>query len=184
MNRRLLDYSPEIEAFDSPEMRVDRHARHASGNEMQRAAELLEHLEAGELEGYLVELIDRAGGPAVRPATSSLANLLGRAARHLLQHNDSPSIALAGRVFGIELEGLSPEDQSFEVARRVVRLTTAAAQRVEPTHAARSPQAAARRAAASAARTLAPGLLAPPAHSTQPTGFWFRRGRQLIVLNP
>src|SRR6185369_10395981 len=57
MNRSLLDYRPEIEAFESPEALAD---RHASGNEMQRAAELLEHLETGELEGYLVELIDRA----------------------------------------------------------------------------------------------------------------------------
>jgi hypothetical protein len=26
-----------------------------------------------------------------------------------------------GRMFGLELEGLSPEDQEFEVARRVVK---------------------------------------------------------------
>ncbi|HEX3139670.1 MAG TPA: hypothetical protein VHQ87_06430, partial [Rhizobacter sp.] len=61
---------------------------------------------------------------------------------------------------------------------------TAAAQRMAPADAELSPQAAAQRAAASAARTHAPGLLASPAPSTRPTGTWFRRGRHLIVLNP
>jgi len=184
MKRSLLDYSPEIEAFESPGRLADRHAKHASGNELQRAAELLEHLEAGELEGYLVELIDRAAGSRSRPGTRALAGILGRTAKRLLQHDDSSSMGLAGRVFGIELEGLSAEDQAFEVARRIVRLATAAAQRVAPADTELSPQAVATRAAASAARTHAPGLLAPPAPGTQRTGTWFRRGRHLVLLNP
>ncbi len=161
MNRSLLDYSPEIEAFASPEAAVDRHAKHTSGSEMQRAAELLEHAEAGELEGYLVGLIDRAAGSRARPETRALASVLARTAQRLFQHTDSSSMASAGRIFDLELEGLSAEDQAFEVARRFVRLATAAAQRVAPADAALSPHAVARRAAASAARTYAPGLLIP-----------------------
>jgi len=42
-------------------------------------------MEIAELEGYLVELIDRAGRPADRPVTSALADILARAARRLMR---------------------------------------------------------------------------------------------------
>ena len=86
-----------------------------------------------------------------------------------------------GRIFGLELEGMSGEDQEFEVARRFVRLAASAAQKA----------AAARSAVAAAARRHAPGLLSPSVGGTLSTAYgggrarwgrWVRRGRKIIVL--
>ena len=60
---------PDIDAFEGSVMALDRQAAlSAANNEMRHAAELLERVDEGELEAYLVELIDRSGGPADRPA--------------------------------------------------------------------------------------------------------------------
>jgi hypothetical protein len=92
----------------------------------------------------------------------------------------------AGRMFGLELEGLSPEDQEFEVARRFVRLAgTAAANAAEASPAA-PPQQVAQQAIAAAAQAHAPGLTAVmrrPAHRGRGrSGRWIRRGRTIILL--
>lgn len=154
MHRTLLDYHPGIDVFESQEIGPDLQA-----DEMALAAELLDHVDEGELEGYLVELIDRAGRTANRPVRRALAAILGRTARTLLPRTGAPPLKSAGRVFGLELEGLSPEDQSFEVARHFLRFASEAARRAGRSAGAASPHAAAMHAVASAARTLAPGLL-------------------------
>jgi uncharacterized protein (DUF697 family) len=89
----------------------------------------------------------------------------------------------AGRMFGLELEGLSPEDQEFEVARRVVRLAGDAAKTAtKAPPSAPAPQVA-QAAVAAAARKHAPGLIAG---SRRPMrrgrgGKWVRRGRTIIL---
>ncbi len=96
----------------------------------------------------------------------------------------------AGRIFGLELEGLSPEDQEFETARRFVRLAASAA-----TNAARGSQTAAapqqivRSALVRAARRHAPGLLRPGAGLAAAgaaagghSGRWVRRGNRIVLL--
>ena len=183
MDRSLLEYRPEINAFERRETAVDQQASLSEHDEMRDAAELLERLDEGELEGYLVELIDRAGGAADQPVTTALAAILGRSARRLLRRTGATPAALAGRVFGLELEGLSPEDQEFEVARHFVRFASEAARRVGRGAGAGSPRAEAERAAASAAQTLAPGLVPARAGSGRSAGYWVRRGHQVIVLN-
>ena len=60
--------------------------------------------------------------------------------------------AAAGNLFGLELEGMSPEDQEFEVARRFVRFAGAAARNARRS---RNPRAA----LTAAARRFAPGFL-------------------------
>jgi hypothetical protein len=127
MDRPLLDYRPEIEAFEASAP-PDRQAA-SQAAEMQHAVEVLERIDDGELDGYLVELIDRAGGPDDRSVTRALAGILGRVARRLLPRTGAPPAAAAGQVFGLELEGLSPEDQAFEVARHFVRFASEAARR-------------------------------------------------------
>ncbi len=59
----------------------------------------------------------------------------------------------------MELEGLSPQDQEFEVARRFVRFAGSATKKAvqAPPHV--PPQQAAKKAAISAARKHAPGLV-------------------------
>ena len=141
MDRSLLEYRPEIEIFESPVTTLDRQAGLAAVEEMQHAAELLDRVDEGELEGYLLELIDRAGGTVDRPVRTALASILGRAARRLVRRTGAPPIASAGRTFGLELEGLSPEDQAFEVARHFVRFASEAARRAGRAAGAGSPQA-------------------------------------------
>ncbi len=70
-------------------------------------------------------------------------------------------VAIAGSRLGLELEGLSREDQEFQIARRLVRFVEAAL-RGAARAAERDPEAAARRALAAAAARLAPGLAHPP----------------------
>jgi hypothetical protein len=184
MDRSLLEYRPEIEAFEGPETSFHGQPALSATDEMQQAAELLERIDEDELEGYLVELIDRAGRSTGPPVVNALAGILGRVARRLLGPTGAPTAASAGQVFGLELEGLSAEDQAFELARHFVRFASEAARQTGRAVDAGSPQAVARRAASAAARSLAPGLLAPPAGDARPAGTWFRRGRQFIVLSP
>jgi hypothetical protein len=127
MDRLLLDYRPELELFEES-VTPDRQAA-SQATEMQHAVEVLERVDDGELDDYLVELIDRAGGPGDQSVTRALAAILGRVARRLLPRTGAPPAAAAGRVFGLELEGLSLEDQAFEVARHFVRFASEAARR-------------------------------------------------------
>ena len=184
MDRSLLEYRPQIEAFESAKSALYWKPVLSTNDEMQHAAELLERLDEGELDGYLVELIDRAGRPTGRSVVNALAGILGRTARRLLGQTAAPTAAAAGQIFGLELEGLSPEDQAFEIARHFVRFASEAARQTGLAVGAGSPQAVARRAASAAARSLAPGLLAAPGGNVMSSGIWFRRGRQFIVLNP
>jgi hypothetical protein len=115
----------------------------------------------------------------------------------------------ATKVFGLEVEGLSAEDQDFEIARRYVRFAAAAANKAGRMPAGSDPTRAAQRAVRSAARRYAPGLLRPgkgrprrPGRLPRPGfggqaaygpppevpvipshGHWQRRGRQVIVFN-
>jgi hypothetical protein len=65
----------------------------------------------------------------------------------------------AGRMFGLELEGLSAEDRRFEVERRFVRFASATTKNALSAPPAANPQTVAKRAAAMAGRRLAPGLI-------------------------
>jgi hypothetical protein len=105
----------------------------------------------------------------------------------------------AGRLLGLELEGLSPEDREFAVARQLVRFAGAASRLACSGPQGTQPRARALRAAALASRSFAPGLL-PALRRTKPpaprgpapgpsasrrwprTGRWLRRGRAIVLL--
>ncbi len=92
----------------------------------------------------------------------------------------------AGRLFGLELEGLSPEDQEFEVARQFVRFAGSAARRAMLAPSSSNPDAVAKAAIMGAASRYAPGLLSK-ARTTIPSGTgrsgrWIRRGRKIILM--
>ncbi|MBX3606675.1 MAG: hypothetical protein KF788_15455 [Piscinibacter sp.] len=176
MRSSLLDYEPEIyHLLPAP-------ALSAQAEELASAAELLERLDrstAGVVdEAYIVELIDKAvadaapGRPRLsRPTAGALAHVLGVAAQRVLRPGRAARIGAMGRLFALELEGLSPEDQLFEVSRQFVRLIRESARRAVPLDerrmrlnlpAARTAAAsalAARRAVHAAAVELAPGLV-------------------------
>jgi hypothetical protein len=211
MNRLLLGYSPDFDVYeDAP------HARLASGRterEPQRfeaqstelAAEFLEVVGrpgSAALLDRLVRSAARASGRALKDAVATeLVGLLQKAARRALPALHAPGAAGAGtasawasRFFGIEVEGLSPEDQEFEAARRFVQLTMEAARHAALAPARLTPAAAARQAAALAAKRYAPGWLstdaqAPASTAMRPSpsfasaGQWVRHGPGVIVLN-
>ena len=147
--------------------------------EMELAAELLEVSNEEELDRFLGKMF-RGIGRVVRrvgriPVFRQLGGILKGVARKALPMVGgalgtmvAPGLgtaiggalgSMAGRMFEMELEGLSAEDQEFEVARRYVRLAASAAQRaaMAPPHV--PPQIVAQRAFNAAARLYAPGLV-------------------------
>ena len=161
--------------------------------EMQLAAELLEITDESELDQFIGKLLKRAARTAGRGLHSSLGGTLGGYLKGAVKQalpmvggalgnllapgvggdTGSRLAAAAGNLFGLELEGLSPEDQEFEVARRFVRFAGAGARNARGFRASTPPQIAARRALGAAARRHAPGFLRrhkprPPQHPQHP----------------
>lgn len=69
---------------------------------------------------------------------------------------------MVGKALGLELEGMSPEDKEFEVAKGYVRFAKDAIQRASSNRNPRnSPGATARHAMTTAAKRYAPGFLSP-----------------------
>jgi hypothetical protein len=182
--------------------------------EMELAAELLAVSDEAELDQFLGDLIKKAGqaiGKAVKsPLGHKLGGFLKGAAKKVLPVAAgalgtivggpvggmlaSKAASAAGDAFGLELEGLSPEDQEFEAARHFVRFAGEAARHACKTPGGAEPQAAARKAVMKAAHRFAPGLLraadqapqseiaAPPRQHRPMTGRWVREGQRVVLL--
>lgn len=188
--------------------------------EIEMAAELLSLSQDQELDQFLGNLIRRAGkaaGQLVRsPVGKALGGLLRQAAKKALpvvgkavgSYFGGPAggaigskLATAGgQIFGLEVEGMSGEDQEFQVARRFIRLAGEAANQAAQTPAAGSPQQAARKALAAAARKHAPGLLrngngngngaafggaasgTAAGAKRRRSGRWIRSGNKIVLL--
>jgi hypothetical protein len=195
-----LEFAPEEELegpFDEAE-------------EMELAADLLEITDEAELDQFIGKLIKRAGraaGQFVKSSTGrALGGILKDAAKKALPVIGgalggyvAPKIGTsakrgrkfgtqvasgAGALFGLELEGLSPEDLEFELARGFVRFAGAAAKQAAQAPAGLSPPAAAKTAAVAAARRFAPGMLgsAGAAIGAGQSGRWIRRGRVIVLF--
>jgi hypothetical protein len=180
--------------------------------EMELASEMLEITNEAELDRFLAGLIEHAGRTVGRfagsPAGQALGGILKAAAKRVLPilgsaiggylggqrgaQFGSQVTSAASRIFGLELEGLSPEDQEFEVARRYVRFAGEALKNLALAPTTADPSAAANTAAVAAARTHAPGLLQaapaippePPPSSrlpVGPSGRWVRRGNKIVL---
>ncbi|HTD16135.1 MAG TPA: hypothetical protein VK673_13215 [Chthoniobacterales bacterium] len=152
--------------------------------EIDAAGELLNVTNEEELEQFLGDLVNTVAGAAKNfadsPAGSQLVGVLKGAASQALPmvgaaiggrfggpagaRIGSQLAQTAGQVFGLELEGLSPEDQEFELARRFVRFASSTTH-----HWARRGWSA-WTAARHAARHHAPGLFGPH------PGFRYRHG--------
>lgn len=146
--------------------------------EMELASELLEIESEEELDEFLGDIISsasRAAGDFLRSsAGKALTGAVKDVARKALpnigrtiggvfgrQGGDIGArlASQAGSLFGLELEGLSPEDQEFEVARQFVRFTQKAAEEASQATGSGPPQQVAQQAVQQAARRYAPGLL-------------------------
>jgi uncharacterized protein (DUF697 family) len=198
------EFEYEEQESDEEEMGVFDEAE-----EMDLAAELLSVSDDAELEQFLGKLIKRAGRAARRivrsPTGRALGGILKGAAKKAVPvvgrvlgtvaggpaggAAGSRLASSAGRVFGLELEGLSPEDQEFEVARRFVRFSGEAAKNAAEVPPDVDPGTAAKAATVAAARKHAPGLVRPRPGATTGeqgsgrSGRWVRRGRKIVLLN-
>ena len=180
-------------------------------DEMTLAAELLDIRSEEELDQFLGNVFKKVTSfarkaipPGVRSALGGALKgmarqglpMLGRAVGSWAGGARGGDIGArvasqAGRFFGLELEGLSPEDREFEIARQYVRLASTAAEQALQAPPGTSPQVAAQNALAAAARVHAPGLLAGQARAagngsggqgSQRSGRWVRKGRTIVLI--
>ena len=207
------------ETTEAPEYTEESGAPESPFNEeeeMELAAELLGVQSEEQLDEFLGKLFKKAVGAVKRfaksPVGGSLFKILKGAAKTALPmlgtaagaalggplgaHLGGTVAGAAGKAFGLELEGLSPEDQEFEVARRYVRFAGSASQAATEAAATAPPSVAATRGAVAAARRHAPGLIRPYGarpggrpHAggcscgTATSGEWVRRGGNIVLLN-
>jgi hypothetical protein len=171
MTRALLAFNPEAYGTRGSSLLfgVPVPDRHRLGTlpeleELEQAVQFLETQSAPQIAGVLTRVIRRAGDPALDPAIArQLLERLVRAGAMVRTALEAPSRA-AGTpispeaIFGTELEGLSPEDQELETARRFVRFAAAAARMAVRAAPGAPPEAIARHAERTAAQRLAPGL--------------------------
>jgi len=180
--------------------------------QMEMAAELLGISSEAELDRFLGDFIKRAGqavGSFVRsPTGQALGGILKGAAKQALPtigsaiggyfggptgaQLGSQAASAAGRLFGLELEGLSSEDREYEVARGFVRFASEAVKNAALAPPSQDPRTVANAAAVTAAQMYAPGLLqappgmqpAAPTSSRLPMGYtgrWIRRGNKIVL---
>ncbi|MEM1020127.1 MAG: hypothetical protein AAGJ09_06510 [Pseudomonadota bacterium] len=176
--------------------------------ELELANELLEIESDEELDQFLGRLVRRAARGVRRFARSRVGRRLGRRLKSLARR----ALPIAGRAIGtafggpvggavgrrvgsfasrlfeLEIEAMSPEDQELEVARRFVRLAGSATQ--EAIHAAQTqgPDDAAEAGLMAAARRHAPGLLRQLRGGGRGgrrgrSGRWVRRGNSITLMN-
>lgn len=91
----------------------------------------------------------------------------------------------AGSMFGLEVEGLSQEDQQFEVAKQFVRLAADATKNAVTAPPNMDANRAVRQAITQAAQRFAPGLLGRGGQSRgrASSGRWVRKGSNIVLLN-
>jgi hypothetical protein len=180
--------------------------------ETELATELLSVSNEEELEEFLGKLfrkVKRAAGKFIKSPTGNLLkNFLKGLARKVLPIAGTAlggivggpigaglagkATQMVGKALGLELEGLSPEDKEFEVAKGYVRYAKDAINRAASDRNQRySPKSVARSAMTNAARKYAPGFLSPgfadsfrrfPA-GRRIRGTWARRRDGAIVIH-
>jgi len=200
MPNQLLRYKPEmelpgLELSASRPTQLIRSSAHEEAQEMGLAAELLETNSPHSLHNFLRQLISNSGLSEASPRHKALYPYLLRIIRMTAPMAgsglDHRLAAAAARIFRLELEGLSPEDQEFEVARRLVRFAQAAARETIRQSSSHNVKAAVTTALRNVAQRYAPGLslvLTKPAvisHGDTPrsasNGQWYRKGHQIFV---
>jgi hypothetical protein len=140
------------------EVRSDQELDHFLGSFIKKAVGTIGKALSSPVGQALGGVLKQVAKKALPIAGGALGTFLGGPAGGLV---GSKLASMAGDVFGLEYEGLSPEDRDFEVARRFVRFAGHAAKRAARAPRQMPPRAAAKAAVVEAARRYAPGLLAP-----------------------
>lgn len=203
------DNEEELLAFDHENEAGDYEEEFGGGTseerEIELAAELLGVSDEQELDQFLGKIMRGARGILRTPAGQKLKDLLRKTAAKALPRAGQAIgryfggdrgaafggqvAAAGGQLFGLELEGLSPEDRELQVAQRFVRLAGDAAQKLSDAPSSGNPTHAAQNAFLAAARAHAPGLASRITGSSGTgnpssgsSGQWIRRGRKIVVL--
>jgi len=178
-------------------------------DEVELATELLGISTEEELDQFLGSLLKKVGGVVGKIARGPIGGLLKGVAKKILPMAGGalgtlipiPGVGTAvgtalgnaaANMFEVNLEGMSQEDQEFDIARRFVRLAGDAAANAANAGAAAATPAGAKAALVAAARTHAPGLaktlmsgglgMVAPGGALGRSGRWVRRGRHIVVF--
>lgn len=212
IDRTMMEYEPEMEyeadyEFGGEFEYADMEGVLDEAEEMALAAELLGVIDEAELDQFLGKLFKRIGSKVGKfiksPTGLTLKGILKSAAQKALPMLGtaiggpaggalaSQLVAAGNEIYGMELEGLSEEDQEFEMAKQFVRFASTAAEKAADAPPNIEPKVAAKSAAIASAKQHAPGLLRPvPSATSMPTmplpgsgrsGRWVRRGRKIIL---
>jgi hypothetical protein len=202
----LTEYTPEWETFEGEQFEWSTETDSAvlsEIDEIELAAELLAVRDEQELDQFLGGLIRKVGRTVGKVIRSPIGRAVGGVLKGVVKTAlplaggalgtfvggplgtaiGSGLASMAGKALGLELEGLSHEDQEFEAAKRFIRFATEAVKNAASTASADDPIAAAQAAAAAAAQRYAPGLLrwGSPTHASVGPARnerWVRRGSQ------
>jgi hypothetical protein len=173
LDRTLRTYEQELDMELDMET-YDQEGPFSESEEMELAAELLSLNGEEELEQFLGNMFKKIGrgfktvfkplGKILKPLAKTLLPIAGKVAGGFFGGPVGGMLggklgSMASNLFEMEMEGMDPGQQEMEVARRVVRLAGAAAQKAAAAPNSAPPLEAAKAAVASAARQHAPGLL-------------------------
>lgn len=187
----------------------------SEAEEMELAAELLNVSSEAELDQFFGKLFKKVArkvrGFIKSPTGKMLVGTLKNVAKQALPAVGNAILPGAGgviggilagqpgssggeqvpaeEIFGMELEGLSQEDQEFEVARQMVRLAGEVASNAAQANPSAPPKQTAQAALTTGAQKHAPGLLngvAPAGRcrkcAHKASGQWVRQGKNIIIL--
>jgi hypothetical protein len=192
------------EWFD-PEFDLQGEGPFSEEEELELAAELLSVNDEYELDQFLGKVFRRVGRgfkKAFRPLGGVLKSVAKKAlpivGGALGSFIPVPGVGTAvgsavggalSRAFEMEFEGIEPEEEELEMARRFVRLAAGAAEQAAAAPAPANPTATAVAAVKAAARNVAgrAGRSAAPMAGGAATregvsGRWVRQGRKIIIL--
>lgn len=198
----------ESEAFGEGEQTEYQEYGETSDSELALASELLEITTEAELDRFLGKLVSgaisavrsfagsdagRAVGGVLKSAAKQALPQLGRVVGDVVAPGRGGALGqragqwAAGRLeLGLQTEGLSAEDEEYEVARAFVRFANETARRAAQAPPTVPPVVAAQRAAVAAAQRHLPGLVGAQGAASGGRGSegrWIRRGNRIIVLD-
>jgi hypothetical protein len=207
------EFGHEFETYESAgegeaDNEYNQQGTFSEAEEMELAAELLSVSNEAELEQFLGSLFKKAGAFVSSALGKDLTDQLKGLAKKALPmlgsaigNSFAPGVggvvgrglaSSLGGALGLELEGLSYEDQEFEVAKQIVRLSAAAARNAAQAVEYGPSDQVAHEAYSAAAQQYAPGLSRPgqPRYSSRrcrtcsrsDTGRWVRRGNAILLL--
>jgi hypothetical protein len=198
------ELDPDSGELEEGELDDDAHEVFDGSEQNELANRLLEVTDDEELDQFLGTVLKSAvrklgplargmSGPlgglikgAIKTALPSLASIAGGAVGGpfgaMIAGKAAP---LLGKVFGMELEGLSSEDQELEAAKQLVRMAGSAVSNAINAAGQGSPAQVAQQAVVEAARRYAPGLVRSRyggGAGRARRGTWYRRGNRIILV--